>query len=129
MEVIEDKVIEFDTAILAKEKGFKNIWTEVYYEERDDEFRGVKAYMNEYIDYDDVGKKCVFYHAPTQSQLQRWLREGHQIDITVSLVGNAYGFYIHFYGNYTNEGDNYGVIGTYEEALEKGLVEALKLIN
>ena len=62
--------------------------------------------------------------------IQKWLREIHSIDITIALIANGYGFYIHKNRDYTNDGDNYGVSGhTYEIALEKGLQEALKLIE
>lgn len=75
------------------------------------------------------------YDAPTQSLLQKWLREIHNIQIVVhpkehSSLGLVYVvdvFYNDQVFNITYDGV-YSAYKTYEEALEKGLQEALKLI-
>ena len=73
------------------------------------------------------------YSAPTQALLQKWLREIHNIHICNNLHykvnGGVAGYLIDI--SHPN-GDFKGVSTdgiTYEEALEKGLYTALKLIN
>lgn len=74
--------------------------------------------------------KAGFIGVPTQSLAQKWLRDKYGIDITVALVTTGYGFYIHKNRNYTNNGEHYNtLVPTYEEALEDGLKESLKLIE
>ena len=64
------------------------------------------------------------YSAPTQSLLQKWFREEHGIDVYCMPVGDD------SYKWYNNIASHNPVLtGTYEEALEVGLQEALKLIN
>lgn len=66
----------------------------------------------------------------TQSLLQKWLREKHKINISMingSNTINLYYYEINMVNKFPIKGDgskNY----TYEEALEEGLYEALKLI-
>jgi hypothetical protein len=67
--------------------------------------------------------------APTFSQCFRWFREKCQLDSSIALVANGYGFYIHKNRNYTNKGESYGMYIAYEEAeLEclKKLIEIVK---
>jgi hypothetical protein len=117
---MKEQLISFETAIFARKKGF-NIKTEAFY-----------------------GRDFPCY-APTQTLLQKWLREIHQIETkiwaehypngtnwccqalqwdltldfkTTNLIKNGtYGF-----------GDNHE-FKTYEEALEFILYEALKMIT
>ena len=81
------------------------------------------------------------YAAPTQSLLQKWLREKHGIEIEI------HGFYTtanieyscDFYNDYESKMNQiHGIItedyiperfDTFEQALEKGLIESLKLIK
>jgi hypothetical protein len=67
--------------------------------------------------------------APLYQQAFRWFREKYELDSSIALVANGYGFYIHKNKNYTNKGENYGMYITYEEAelacLEK-LIEIVK---
>ena len=122
---MEEQLIIFETAKLAKEKGFDeptkflySQWSRLMPEQ-------TNASRNSSPSIGDI-----YFNACTQSLLQKWLREVHKLDITVALVANGYGFYIHKDRNYTNDGDSYGVSGhTYEIALEEGLKQALKLIN
>ena len=71
------------------------------------------------------------YAKPTQSLLAKWLREEYNIDINIITkhkdLGKFYGGFIDT-NNKINKsiGSNYK---TYEEALEIGLQEALKLIK
>lgn len=74
--------------------------------------------------------KIKTFSAPTQSLLQKWLREEHSLHIMISclLGGGGYMFDV----LETMYGDKRTVcvkeFKTYEEALENGLQEALKLI-
>ena len=65
--------------------------------------------------------------APTQSLLQKWLRETKKIIISVVFELNSYELFID--NGYNTGSEGYGdTFDTYEEALETGLQEALKLI-
>lgn len=67
--------------------------------------------------------------APLYQQAFRFFREKYQLDSSIALVANGYGFYIHKNRNYTNKGESYGMYITYEEAeLEclKKLIEIVK---
>jgi hypothetical protein len=127
---MKDQIISFQTAILANEKGF-NIET------------GESNYM---LEGDLAGKRgasidCSKYvKSSTQALLQRWLREVHNINIFMtfkpnikkwdfipySMEMNGYE-YIKYNREYTKQ-INERRFDTYEEALEFGLQEALKLI-
>ena len=119
---MEEKLISLKTAKLAKEKGFDIECTFFF-----------NAGSGWKLQEDNILRQCsdeAIIECPTQSLLQKWIRDIHEIDITVSLVGNGYGFYIHNKRQYTNKGESYGISGnTYEEALEQGLFQALNLIN
>lgn len=65
--------------------------------------------------------------APTQSLLQKWLRDVHNIYVRVDSVSiNSHYFWIRIFPHYISFGKN---VKTYEDALEVGLFEALKLIK
>jgi len=128
---MEDKLIEFETAKLAKEKGFNFLTKKCYLNSPDRLIfrKSVGFYTDEIdpVDWDLI-------HAPTQSLLQKWLREVQGIVITINhwteqrvngeVWDNCYDY--NFY-----QLENHGTTPhrTYEEALEKGLQEALKLIE
>ena len=128
---MEEQLISFETAKLAKEKGFDFIYI--------------------------IDNELTNHSLITQSLLQKWLREKHQIIVDVSLdFFNSYTkesikysptFYTYsnnkkrfwIYTDYINSDEctkkmqeempifqNYS---TYEKALEIGLQEALKLIK
>ena len=105
-----DQLISFETAKLAKEKGFQE--------------------LTHKIDWVDNERYCI----PTQSLLQKWLREKHDIHIIVKVFGNSksnlrtYATDIFLIGNKLITGRR-KVENTYEEALETALFEALKLIE
>jgi hypothetical protein len=76
--------------------------------------------------------------APTQSLLQKWLRE--EMDMWVTIIFNGITYSISIYGRYTPDEEEIEISNTgslnfedkyflrYEQALEVGLQEALKLI-
>jgi hypothetical protein len=136
---MEEQIVNFDTAKLAKEKKFDGICYDTY-DLRD------KKLSNKYnIDldeiYDEIDLKkefeCRFDDifegyclAPTQSLLQKWLREVHNTHITVDCKNTKYpeGMFSVDVGNNNETIYYYFGYTCYEEALEIGLQEALKLI-
>ena len=131
---MNEQLISFETAKLAKEKGF-NIEVKTYFDikkfgDKPCEFYG-RLNANDYNSWDDKLKKNInagYISAPTQSLLQKWLREVHNIHIAVLpkiLPSNEIKYYC-FKGKIKK--DFKDLYNTYEEALEKGLQEALKLI-
>ena len=151
-------LILFETAKLAKEKGFDELvlykysdkgvlyisyTTEQYYgietlEEFIDEECGFtknselpwnNIYRSEY----ENEKVNIVVTAPTQSELQKWIREKHNIHIQV-WYDNTHNFgYPYLYKIYDQNNEPVDSDGWYydnwEEALEEGLQKALKLIS
>ena len=120
-----DQLISFETAKLAKEKGFNlNFPTAVYIEEGD--LWISQNLLNERITGKPFPK--ILFTAPTQSLLQKWLREVQKTDIIINVTSttNEYWSSIPNFIRGTWKSDCFK---TYEEALEQGLIEALKLIK
>ena len=123
---MEEQLISFETAKLAKEKGFDLYQTFSYWEgELTPHTPGYaledgKTSQENYFNFER-------YYAPTQSLLQKWLREEHNIHLIAYKNINIDGYdwcYI------TTDGiTNINSYKTYEEALEVGLQEALKLVK
>lgn len=126
---MEEQIVSFDTAKLAEEKGF--------------DVSGVNIYDNKELICDvefknwNNGTLCLL--APTQSLLQKWLRETHQLFVEVNIEMIVRGqeiFYVSIFSNDKREIDDFGITRmrkitgykNYEEALEQGLQKALKLI-
>lgn len=107
---MEDQLISFETAKLAKEKGF-NLWTSCK--------AHFPLYLKGEIEYRDFIRNIGEPLAPTQSLLQRWLREEFDYHASVRRAGKDWKTSI----------DEYTTFETYEEALERGLQELLKLIK
>ena len=118
---MEDTLISFQVAKLAKEKGFKlgSGWQiRSLFNIKDG-----KTFCEKTIETPEHAcERC------SQSLLQKWLREVYNIHIAVLpkiLPSNEIKYYC-FKGKIKK--DFKGLYNTYEEALEKGLQEALKLI-
>ena len=112
---MEDTRIKFETAKLAKEKGFNEILS--YHYDKTGIIQNVTT-NNEKLDYG--------YSAPTQSLLAKWLREEHNIHLIAYKNINIDGYDWCFI---TTDGiTNINSYKTYEEAYEIGLQEALKVI-
>lgn len=114
---MKDQLIEFETAKLAKEKNF-DINCDKY--TIDGKIVGCGNM---------VGK----YNAPTQSLLQKWLREKHNTEVETTRIDykgiENYDCSVELWKkdkNYELKSSSFGI--THEETLEKGLIEALKLI-
>jgi hypothetical protein len=155
---MKDQLITLETAKLAKEKGFNIpvsnyinpdgvfdcIKPTTYNDDGDghydiDQLGGtiLQDYNNVEIDIFEIETYgCYFneegieenYSAPTQSLLQRWLREEHNIYVEViicNLLDKIYEYEVSTIGSHKLGSD----FKTYEQALEEGLYEALKLIK
>lgn len=134
---MKEQLITFETAKLVKEKGFtlKHIQIGFDYYKPDGEKLRLDEFNKEFIKY------CTPYY--TQSLLQKWLREVHQIYVQIEVDRTTYPKFwfevIHFTGNPLNLSEReWGweskytaefLYRTYEEALEEGLQEGLKLIK
>jgi hypothetical protein len=136
---MKEQLISFETAKLAKEKGLLPL-----FDSKTTQLKSLPIYCEYW--YNLNGKECFIQYpgdeghsdyitvntvnniflAPTQSLLQRWLREVHNTEVYVTpwiyKEKNVYDFFI----NWEGESRAYS---TYELALETGLYEALKLIN
>ena len=147
---MEEQHITFETAKLAKEKGF-NIEGILFYEipsgnlinfkdKSSQEFiddcesgyrdKGLNYFKEAYFGtYNNIDREDSEVLASTQSLLQKWLREIHNIHVEISYdIDNEFG------------GDYIVIVRTidrvltfdnqkiYEDALEIGLQESLKLI-
>ena len=126
---MEDTRVTFETAKLAKEKGFfqETNRLEIPYYNYKGEFKGDVSdwRIRKYIRGENTSD-IEFVSAPTQSVLAKWLREEHNIHLIAYKNINIDGYdwcYI------TTDGiTNINSYKTYEEAYEIGLQEALKLI-
>lgn len=139
---MQETLTEFETAKLAKEKGFnpffyefEKVPDEMFYEaydfrkyhysflngksEKDVELVLPAVYRRKNLNYNFV---C---YAPTQSLLQKWLREVHSIHIEINKEKEN----VFFAFNNHSIKEQIGFGSSYEEALEKGLQGALKLIK
>jgi hypothetical protein len=130
---MKEQLISFETAKLAKEKGFDWQTRDGYHSDlQDNDFwEDWDLYLSDHYNKRLISQGV--YSAPTQSLLQKWLREVHEIHININT------FYFEDLEKYGYEvediihKDGWMVLsntaGTYEEALEFGLQEALKLIS
>jgi hypothetical protein len=119
---MEEELISFGTAKLAKEKGCDIKGNCIYIGDKD-----VDLIQN----YGTINKD--YWQAPTQSLLQKWLREEHNLRVEVqSLIDSTYAYSI--YQVLQNNSYCKEIIFKqtesciYKEALEVGLKHALKLI-
>lgn len=139
---MKEDIIKFETAILAEKRGFtretmgfKTSSVMKDYYNHLGEFNGdctlnVKSFLNK-----DKPNKYKLIPAPTQSLLQKWLRVRHNIIVTIRFYDNG-SDNIPEYRVEVNHPDTWyeytafqkSDIESWEDALELGLQEALKLI-
>lgn len=140
---MQEELVTFKTAVLASDKSFNWETQHVYStEEENTDDPMVYNYGSSLIGDEEL-------YAPTQSLLHRWLREVHDIRVLIDFETiddsetaytfkivkylpegkgrkkDTWGFYETTY-SFTQGG---GWYKTYEEALELGLIEGLKLIK
>lgn len=165
---MKEQIIEYKTAFLAREKGFdihcdyryveneakgqhnKDLinWKDYRVEEcidynRDYAYKAVENLSDTYNEIFKNNDKDYYLSAPTQSLLQKWLREKHNIHIEVTPwlqedgSNEGYGFIIYKTWKERIEcelkllksNNQIQLKQTYEQALEKSLYESLKLIK
>ena len=126
---MEDTKVTFETAKLAKEKEFPQS------RKAKGKFRDDGSIENLGIGGSMIDTCKEWYERPTQSLLAKWLREKHKIyvtpresyafDQTLEFVCSVNNIFV----NHGNNDEPINRFKTYEEAYEKGLQEALKLIK
>lgn len=161
---MKDQIISFETAELAKEKGFDVEPNHLFYVTENIDLKTIPSWRRPSKHYhwqlkgalvdewEHLDETCCPTHdvpnenmlaAPTQSLLQKWLRDVHNIHCfadCVNGIGSRKGWFFDAQIPFTNKhlfphsiliDDNNNTItyDTYEEALEKGLQEALKMIG
>ena len=121
-----EELVTLETAKMLKEKGFNEYCKNVISD---------KGLMMETIFRTSKDLPKSFYSCPMQSIAQKWIRETKNLHISIIRNACGYGYAIvkadsgtwmeddNFKG--PNDGGNWD---TYEEALEAGIQEALKLI-
>jgi hypothetical protein len=138
--MIEEEYISFETAKLAKGKGFDENVQKAYIEHKGKYNIETNGNISEVLfpeNYYFNSDPCYYYDEwnipyskPTQSLLARWLREKY--DIYVNVIYIHHGFcWIAEIENLINYQTPYHTngYGTYEKAMEAGLQEALKQIE
>jgi hypothetical protein len=153
---MEEQLITFKTAKLAKEMGF-NVKTHFYYSKNrysknfelhegfDDDYWG----ENNYYDWNTLGepykpfsKEC--YSAPTQALLGKWLRDVHNINVESNFLPNIQKYRCLYKPQHIKTKDcktkeEFKSVmdkyisttrhETHEEALEEGLLNGLKVLQ
>lgn len=115
---MREQLISFETAKLAKEKGFDELCC-YSFETENNFYETVKPWKN--------SEDSTEYAVCTQSLLQKWLREEHKINITITYAGK---YIIKIKKGYGGIYELFNeIFDTYEEALEAGLKKALELIK
>lgn len=121
---MEEQLVTYSTATISKEKGFDLKVYDFYLEDK----------KSLYIDGDIFEKENhnIFndvISAPTQSLLQKWLRDVHNIHIN-PIRNNDNTYLVSVNGFWLEEegGGNFMDFENYEMALESGLISGLYLI-
>jgi len=140
---MQEQLISFKTAKLAKEKGFKKVCYDAYDRFGNLYSNGWLSYLDDLdneleISYDDLKfEDCL---APTQSSLRDWLREKFDMEIVIKPLSNqqAGKVYSVLVGKYSLSDTSLGYVFIpslqsfyklrFKKALNKGLQRALTLI-
>lgn len=120
---MKEELIKFDTAILAHDLGFNHVKANC--------FGDNMAYQlpeGDLVWANNANIKSGYILAPTQSLLQRWLREERGVHIE-PFFASAKDFYCVDIRVNIEKQPTLTEFKTYEEALEAGLVEGLKIVK
>jgi hypothetical protein len=128
---MRDSRVNFQTAELAKEKGFEQNGSKCW----------VQLLSGDIIHNDDREGKLehertkYYLSQPTQAILQQWLLENHGLFVSVELAYSKWGRFVAIVEKESKDKetsiialDGFTIFNKYEEAFEEGLFEALKLI-
>jgi len=139
---MEDQLISFKVAKLAKEKGFDELCRTFYgYDSTEEEYNLIGLNSPSFINSRESLNKFNDIAAPTQSLLQRWFREVHNIHISINKVYEYQktpaifiGYCIYLSNDpyielKINDKLLIMLFPSYEKALEIALQEAPKLIK
>ena len=130
---MQEQIVGFDVAKLAKDKGF-NLEVKAYFDFKKfgvkplEFFNKIDANYFSHWDF-DLNKKinAGYISAPTQSLLQKWLREKHKLHTVIIYTINGFTYKIvDLKLNHENVCDI--VFESYEDALENALYNMLTLI-
>ena len=153
---MEDTRVTFETAKLAKERGFdingqdvfdlknnnkiinfKDLAVQEFIKDVETGYRDKALnYLKENINItDDNSDEEYYLLAPTQSLLAKWLRERYNIHFEIKPIfdvkDNLKPYHISVIKNPSGKDFEYKIVGsldTYEETLEIGLYQALLLL-
>ena len=126
-----DQLVSFPVAKLAKQKGFKpeREWNPEYvsmwYD--DDDFPDDEPILTE-MKEEDYSCEC-HYLAPTQTKLQKWLREQHKLNVSPKYHDGKWIPYVQLMYEDRIKGYWGHRVDEYEIAMNDGLLSALKLIK
>jgi len=130
---INKEFIPYEQALALKELGFDEPCLAVY---QDPDFLLIHNLLDSGWDREEMisvtNHKYAsngFVTTPLYQQVFRWFREKYELDSSIALVANGYGFYIHKNRNYTNKGESYGMYITYEEAELECLVKLIDIVK
>lgn len=135
---MEDQLVGFELAKLAKEKGFKEYTTTGYAQNGDIYLHqgGQESVITgqKYFEGSSYKGSPFLCSRPTQNLLQKWLREVHKIHLHICYFPETKKWNVDIY-KYENDNGlmnnplEFSNNNTYEEALEQGLLQALTLIK
>ena len=127
---MEEQLIGFETAKLAKEKEFNE---KVYREYDKSGYLGCTSKSADVVlgPYEELlySKE---YPAPTQSLLQKWLREKHKINVYSRIINSQWGAYVEEIPSGVDLTSHILMCIDFkssDDAIEAGLQEALNLIK
>ena len=132
---MEEKLIQFETAKIAKARGFNIVCKTGYHGDFGDlkgddyPFLGTYSFLK---DYPCNNKEEHQIAAPTQALLQKWFREVHSLDIEPEKYQHNEDGRYYKCRVWGEEFENAGYVtgfDSYEEALEEGLLAALAAIE
>jgi len=112
-------IINYETAKLAKTKGYNHYCIMTY---QDEELTISSCYDLTNLVNEEV-------YTPTQSELQKWLRDNFQIHIEIYVNASGWGYiFTKLNGTVLKEIEDDCFFENYEAALELALIECLNLI-
>ena len=138
---MENEFVTYEIAKLLKELNFDEPCLAWYYFNEENSSYALNSFKQDYGDkfdwwkYSELDSDVYVDHlmAPLWQQVINWLREEYKLIVSINIMSDLsyYSLLINIDEdklNLRNQSQNRGFI-TYEEALEDGLFEALKLIK
>lgn len=120
---MEEQLVSLEVARLLKEKGFCEGSTYFY-----SNLNSTQELVNNHGSFYINGMELDYIEAPTQSLVQKWLREAHKVMVLVDFDATedkCFWSNIYVSDLVVKQTKNHA---KYEDALEEGLLEVLKLI-